>query len=339
MSAPEPIVVQQSFPDPRPTTNPYIVMLRDALAETPGVEVRTFSWRRALLGRYDVFHAHWPEILVSGQSPVKALVRQALTVLLILKLQLTRTPIVRTAHNLHLPDGISRRERALLRWFDHRTALRIRLNPTTPFPAGTAYETILHGDYREWFGRYPEPPREHGRLGYFGLIRRYKGVEQLLEVFARVPGDELSLTVAGKPSSDELAATVRGIAGHDPRVRVHLAFLPDAELADLVGRSELVVLPYRDMHNSGGVLTALSLDRPVLVPDNEATASLADEVGQQWVLRYAELTPEVLLDAAARAREVDGRPDLSARSWADAGRQHEAAYRRAVELVARRRRS
>ena len=339
MSAPEPIVVQQSFPDPRPTTNPYIVMLRDALAETPGVEVRTFSWRRALLGRYDVFHAHWPEILVSGQSPVKALVRQALTVLLILKLQLTRTPIVRTAHNLHLPDGISRRERALLRWFDHRTALRIRLNPTTPFPAGTAYETILHGDYREWFGRYPEPPREHGRLGYFGLIRRYKGVEQLLEVFARVPGDELSLTVAGKPSSDELAATVRGIAGHDPRVRVHLAFLPDAELADLVGRSELVVLPYRDMHNSGGVLTALSLDRPVLVPDNEATASLADEVGQQWVLRYAELTPEVLQDAAARAREVEGRPDLSARSWADAGRQHEAAYRRAVELVARRRRS
>lgn len=339
MSAPEPIVVQQSFPDPRPTTNPYIVMLRDALAETPGVEVRTFSWRRALLGRYDVFHAHWPEILVSGQSPVKALVRQALTALLILKLQLTRTPIVRTAHNLHLPDGISRRERALLRWFDHRTALRIRLNPTTPFPAGTAYETILHGDYREWFGRYPEPPREHGRLGYFGLIRRYKGVEQLLEVFARVPGDELSLTVAGKPSSDELAATVREIAGHDPRVRVHLAFLPDAELADLVGRSELVVLPYRDMHNSGGVLTALSLDRPVLVPDNEATASLADEVGQQWVLRYAELTAEVLQDAAARAREVEGRPDLSARSWADAGRQHEAAYRRAVELVARRRRS
>lgn len=336
MTEPERIVVQQSFPDPRPTTNPYIVMLRDALEATPGVEVRTFSWRRVLLGRYDVFHAHWPEILVSGQSPLKALVRQGLTAVLLLKLQLTRTPIVRTVHNLHLPEGISRRERFLLRWFDRRTTLRIRLNPTTPFPSDTAYETILHGDYREWFGRYPKPAREHGRLGYFGLIRRYKGVEQLLEVFARTPGDDLRLTVAGKPSSDELAATVRELADRDPRVRVQLAFLQDAELADLVGRSELIVLPYRDMHNSGGVLTSLSLDRPVLVPDNETTAALAEEVGPQWVQRYAELTPEVLSEAAVRARDIEGRPDLSARSWAEAGRQHEAAYRRSVALLRRR---
>jgi beta-1,4-mannosyltransferase len=335
MTEPERIVVQQSFPDPRPTTNPYIVMLRDALAATPGLEVRTFSWKRALLGRYDVFHAHWPEILVAGQSPLKALVRQGLTAVLLLKLRLTRTPIVRTVHNLHLPEGISRRERALLRWFDRWTALRIRLNPTTPFAADAAYETILHGDYREWFGRYPRPGRERGRLGYFGLIRRYKGVEQLLEVFAQTPGDDLRLTVAGKPSSDELAATVRELADLDPRVRVQLAFLQDAELADVVGRSELIVLPYRDMHNSGGVLTALSLDRPVLVPDNETTAALADEVGQQWVQRYAELTPEVLRDAVARAAGVDGHPDLSARSWSDTGPQHEAAYRRAISLVRR----
>jgi glycosyltransferase involved in cell wall biosynthesis len=333
MSEPERIVVQQSFPDPRPTTNPYIVMLRDALAATPGLDVRTFSWKRALLGRYDVFHAHWPEILVSGQSRLKALVRQGLTAVLILKLQLTRTPIVRTTHNLHLPEGISRRERALLRWFDRRTALRIRLNPTTPFPPGTAYETILHGDYRTWFAPYPKRAREHGRLGYVGLIRRYKGVEHLLEVFARVPGDDLRLTVAGKPSTDELAATVRALADADPRVEVQLSFLQDAELADVVTRSELVVLPYRDMHNSGGVLTALSLDRPVLVPGNEATDALAEEVGPAWVQRYDELTPEVLQEAAVRAREVTGGPDLSARSWADAGPQHERAYRRAIALV------
>jgi glycosyltransferase involved in cell wall biosynthesis len=337
MTEPERIVVQQSFPDPRPTTNPYIVMLRDALTSTPGLEVRTFSWRRALLGRYDVFHAHWPEILVSGQSRMKALVRQALTVVLILKLRVTRTPIVRTVHNLHLPDGISRRERAILRWFDRRTTLRIRLNPTTPFPDGTAYETILHGDYREWFGRYPRPAREHGRLGYFGLIRRYKGVEQLLEVFARVTGDDLRLTVAGKPSTEELAETIRALADRDERVRVQLSFLQDSELADLVGRSELIVLPYRDMHNSGGVLTALSLDRPVLVPDNETTAALAEEVGPAWVSRYAELTPEVIRDAAEHARGVEGRPDLSARSWADAGPQHATAYRRAIDLVRGRR--
>ena len=53
-------VVQQSFPTPRPTTNPYLVMLRDAVDAVPGVTVRTFSWRAALTRRADVFHVHWP---------------------------------------------------------------------------------------------------------------------------------------------------------------------------------------------------------------------------------------------------------------------------------------
>src|SRR4051794_31037997 len=78
------------------------------LQEMPGVEVQTFSWRRALRGGYSVFHVHWPEILVSGRSRSKKLVRQCLFVLFLLRLRLTRTPLVRTMHNLDLPDGISR---------------------------------------------------------------------------------------------------------------------------------------------------------------------------------------------------------------------------------------
>ncbi|MFJ8894624.1 glycosyl transferase [Leifsonia sp. NPDC102414] len=336
MTAAERIVVQQSFPDPRPTTNPYIIMLRDSLLSTPGVELRTFSWRRALLGRHDVFHAHWPEILVAGQSRLKALVRQGLFVLLMWKLTLTRTPIVRTAHNLQLPTGISRRERALLRWFDRRTTLRIRLNPTTEFAPGVEYATILHGHYRDWFASYPKRAPQQGRIGYFGLIRRYKGVEELLDVFRSVPGDDLRLDVAGKPSTGELAASLLQRAERDQRVAVTLAFLDDAEIVDLVTGSSLIALPYREMHNSGGALTALSLDRPILVPDNATTEALADEVGHAWVHRYSgDLTPDALAAAveSVTASAPTGRPDLSDRDWAKAGEQHAEAYRLAIALA------
>lgn len=336
MTAAERIVVQQSFPDPRPTTNPYIIMLRDSLRSTPGLELRTFSWKKALLGRYDVFHAHWPEILVAGQSKPKALVRQALFVLLMWKLALTKTPIVRTTHNLHLPTGISRREQALLRWFDDRTTLRIRLNPTTGFAPGVEYATILHGHYRDWFAAYAKSSPQQGRVGYFGLIRRYKGVEELLDVFSAVPGDDLRLEVAGKPSSDELATSVLERAERDHRVDVTLAFLHDAEIVELVSRAALIALPYREMHNSGGALTALSLDRPILVPDNPTTAALAEEVGQEWVHRYTgALTPDALAAVIAEVAETPpaGRPDLSARDWAKAGEQHADAYRQAIALA------
>lgn len=334
------LIVQQSFPEPRPTTNPYLVMLRDSIRDLPGVELRTFSWRGALTRKYDVFHVHWPEILVSGHSPLKKLARQVLTLALVGKLALTRTPIVRTVHNLDLPDGISRRERWLLRLIDRRTTLRIRLNPLTPLPDGSASETIVHGHYRGWFAPYPRSSRIPGRLAYVGLIRRYKGVDSLLSAFRSAFAGEAaaSLTVGGKPSSEELVVQLRSLSEGDDRVAMHFAFLSDAELVEAVTRSELVVLPYREMHNSGGALSALSLDRPVLVPDNEVNAMLAAEVGDEWVLRYdGELSPADLEDALARARRLspEATPDLSLRDWDDAGRAHVAAYRRAIALLRR----
>jgi glycosyltransferase involved in cell wall biosynthesis len=330
------LIVQQSFPEPRPTTNPYLVMLRDSIREQPGVQLRTFSWRGVLTRRFDVFHVHWPEILVSGQSPLKAIVRQGFTLLLLAKLALTRTPIVRTVHNLDLPDGISRRERWLLRLIERRTTLRIRLNPLTPLPEHAPFETIVHGHYRGWYAPYPHAPRVPGRLAYVGLVRRYKGVDALVSTFRRAfGGQDASLTVGGKPSNDELVEQLESLAAGDRRIALHFAFLSDAELVSAVTAAELVVLPYREMHNSGGALSALSLDRPVLVPSNEVNRMLAAEVGDDWVLRYeGELTPAALEDALGRAQSLvpDARPDLSHREWDDAGRAHVAAYRRAIVL-------
>ncbi|GMA86209.1 hypothetical protein GCM10025868_14590 [Angustibacter aerolatus] len=126
-----------------------------------------------------------------------------------------------------------------------------------------------------------------------------------------------------------LREQVQQAAGHDHRVTTALAHADDAEVVREVGAAELVVLPYRDMGNSGAALLALSLDRPVLLPANAVTRALAAEVGADWVLTYpGDLTPQVLQDAAARAaaRRPGSRPDLSAREWPDAGRAHAEVY-------------
>lgn len=337
----ERLVVLQSFPAPRPTTNPYLVMLARAVAAVPDVELRTFSWRRALLGRrYDVFHVHWPEILVSGRSPLKKLVRQVLFLLFLLRLRVLRTPIVRTVHNLERPQGISWRERALLGLIERQTSLRIAINTITPIPEGQAFVTIPHGHYRDWFAHYSEPAPVRGRIAYVGLIRRYKGVDSLVRAFRETADPELSLHVSGRPSNDDLAATLTALAHGDARIHLLLRFLSDAELVTEIGESELVVLPYRDMHNSGGALTTLSLDRPVLVPDNEVNRRLADEVGPGWVYTFGDRLTSADLErttAAVRARRDSARPDLAHRSWERAGIQHVAAYRQAVAHARRRR--
>lgn len=338
-----PVTVLQSFPAPRPTSvNPYTLLLAEHLRATPGVSVLNFSWRTALLARYDVFHAHWPEILVDGRSPIKKLVRQALTVALLARLRLTRTPIVRTVHNLDLPSGISRRERLLLGAFDRQTTLRIRLNSTTPLPDGEPSATIPQGHYRDWFADYERRAPVPGQFGYVGRIRQYKGVENLIEAFRQTAdgGAKLGLRLGGYPSSPELAETVTRLAAADARIELTLGFISDAQFVDIATSSQLVVLPYRLMHNSGAAITVLSLDRPLLVPKNEVNDLLSAEVGPGWIYGFeGELTAETLRHTLESVAQVPDRqrPHLDDRDWTGVAAAHAAAYRRAIDRLRARR--
>jgi glycosyltransferase involved in cell wall biosynthesis len=143
---------------------------------------------------------------------------------------------------------------------------------------------------------------------------------------------EMSVVIGGKASSADLADDLRERVADLPQVTLRLEFLSDAELVELVTGSELVVLAYRFMHNSGSVLAALSLDRPVLVPRNAPNEALAAEVGPEWVQMYdGELDGERLRTALAAVRQITTeRPDLSRREWDDAGAAHAHAYRSAL---------
>ncbi|MFD4422840.1 glycosyltransferase [Agromyces sp. NPDC058484] len=328
----------QSFPEGRPTTNPYLLQLSDSLR--PSTVVLGFSWPRALFARYDVFHVHWPELLCRGTTPARSLARRTLVRALLMRLRLTRVALVRTLHNASPHEQGGRSEGELLRRLDARTTLWIALNPTTARPSaahpGSPLVTIPHGDYRAWFERMPRPGQVPGRLAFAGFIRPYKGVEELMAAFAALPDDSLTLRIVGRPASPELATAIRTSAGADHRISLNLDYVSDEELAEELGRAELVVLPYRTMHNSGAALLALSLGRPVLVPVTEVNASLSREVGAGWVHTFSPpLAPHALARAIAALRETprSPAPDLSERTWPGIADLHREAYDRAVRLV------
>ena len=205
-----------SFPPPRDVNNPYSILLTESIRKQPDADALNFSWRTALTGDYDAFHVHWPEILVSGRTPLRKFARQALFVLFLSRLRRKKIPLVRTLHNLDLPDGISKRESYLLRKAEKQTALWILINPTTPKPRNKPWALIPHGHYRDWFAQYPLPAPVAGRIGYFGRIRRYKGVEALMKAFGEIPAEQaVTLRVAGLPSTPEQADEVRQWAARD----------------------------------------------------------------------------------------------------------------------------
>lgn len=329
------LLVLESFKRPQKTTNPYICMLLAALRQV--CDVDCFSWREALFGKYDVFHVHWPDVLIRGGRRSRIMFRRLAFAALLLRLSFNKIPIVRTVHNPAPHEGASKIDAWLLDRLDRMTTSWIRLNPYTAELGDGEMATILHGHYRDWFPADSSVTPDPCRLIYFGHIRRYKGTVPLLKAFASLPDPSLRLSVNGSPHPAELRKEVETVAVADSRVELNLSHIDDDDLAREVRRSAIVVLPYKETHNSGALLLALSLDRPVLVPENEITLALGREVGAGWVLTYSgELTSADLasgLSAVARPRpDRLARPDLSQREWALVGEQHLEVFERAIGL-------
>lgn len=324
--------VMQSFGAPRATTNPYIHMLDAALAATPGMQHLRFDRRRALFGRYEVLHLHWPESLMGGSTPAKAFARRVFFAALLLRVRLSRIAIVRTAHNVGLPD-VSGWERRMLQKVEDRTSLRIVLNALTPVDGETAL--IPHGHYKGWFAVEPRAPKPDV-LAFVGLVRRYKGVETLLDAFetTRTKAPQLRLSVAGNPTSDQIREDVVARAASDDRIELDLRYLSEDDFAEAIQDAAGVVLPYRFMHNSGSVLAALSLSRPVLVPRNEVNEALSAEVGPGWITMFdGELDGDDLIAFHESLRTAPTEaPRLDARDWSTAGIRHREAFARALEI-------
>jgi glycosyltransferase involved in cell wall biosynthesis len=104
---------------------------------------------------------------------------------------------------------------------------------------------------------------------FFGNVRRYKGLGDLLAAFPAVRAKTPAvLVVAGKffESEDEYRRQVAEL-GLDADVKLFPGYVPDAEVAALFRASDLIVLPYRSGSQTGIAPLAAALGKPVVSTD------------------------------------------------------------------------
>lgn len=304
--------------------NPYLHQLVNGLSEQIGVE--PLSGRAALFSRPDVFHVHWPSHLYRADGLAKTYVKRFLSALLLARLRARRVPVVLTAHNIASHEGERRVERVLLRVLERMVTIRIYLNESSQNDP-TIGVVILHGDYRPWLQQHRievsgrEPERD---IILFGWLRRYKGIEHLV---AASRDADATLTVTGRAIDSNYERSLAATIAEAPLAVLDSRHREDAELTAEVLRHRLVCLPYQHMYNSGALLYALSVGRPVLAPVSPSNEAIAREVGEQWLMLYdGPLTSEVLRDALSRTPPA-GSPDLTRRDWPTGIALHVACYR------------
>jgi glycosyltransferase involved in cell wall biosynthesis len=254
------------------------------------------------------------------------------------------TPVVFTAHD-PLPNvgGAARRRsaaataRSFARVICHSDWGRRALVDRCGVPSGRV-RVIPHGALRYLLDEpaVAAPVQASGPLAALpGILRPYKGADVLVRAWPAVrdlvPG--ASLVIAGRAMMD-----IAGLGTAGPGVEIVNRFLSDAELAALLRRADVVVLPYRRIDSSGVLFAALAFGRALVLSDVGSFRELHDEHGVGVLVppddpaALATAVAGVLEDGDAR-RALEAASERAASgpfSWDTIAGLHEAVYRELV---------
>jgi len=272
---------------------------------------------RHLAGAADVVHFQWLAVqyldgllLPSNRSAVGV-----------------RRPLVLTAHDV-LPrearPGQRRAQRRLYGHFDavvvHSEHGRERLTEELGVDAARVH-VIPHGAFTHLAesaddAGCPVPSATDGPVVLcFGLMRPYKGIDLLLEAWRGIEGAEL--WVVGAPRMDTAPLSENA----PPGVRFVERFIGDDELPAYFRRADLVVLPYREIDQSGVLFTALAFGKPLLLSDvggfpELAATGVARTFPAGDTASLHEALRELLTDEPARAQMAGAAREAAAGPYA-----------------------
>jgi D-inositol-3-phosphate glycosyltransferase len=116
---------------------------------------------------------------------------------------------------------------------------------------------------------------------FFGRITPYKGLEYLIAAFRRIQArrDDYRLVIAGRPDNcEKYWGAIRDSIRDDVqrgRMLLRADFIPEPETEIYFKAADVIVLPYKDIYQSGVLFLGQSFGLPVLAAD---VGALKDDV-------------------------------------------------------------
>lgn len=100
-------------------------------------------------------------------------------------------------------------------------------------------------------------------LLFFGLLRKYKGLDTLLKAFSQLPED-YQLLIAGEAYENTSTYEALITDNMRPRITWKNEFIPDEEMPLWFSAADALVLPYKSATQSGVTAAALHFDIPII---------------------------------------------------------------------------
>ena len=309
------------------TGSEYVHRFCESLAIN-GISVKGVKWPWECFGeRVDVLQLHWLDQAIGEVSPLVEILRTIAVVITLAILRLRGVKLVWCVHDLVPHDS---RRRTLIFWRIYTGLVGrlvngvITLSPSTLAIARTHFASLTKkpGIF-VWHPAYlipclpskgPTWRERHGIeqhmtvLVFFGAVRLYKGLEELIAAFKKISDPNFRLVIAGRVGKEKLRPILGREAVQDPRIILDLRWLSEEDLAELVLAADVVVLPYTQIFHSGSLIYGLSCDKSVITPETGYANDIRGHVGPQWIRTYQPpLSASVLSSLCGRST---GHPDL-----------------------------
>lgn len=141
---------------------------------------------------------------------------------------------------------------------------------------------VPHGNYTPFITLQKDKKKSREYLGlpknkkillFFGMIKKVKGLDVLLESLAKVVhlDSDIVLLIAGSPWENDFEFSEEIIRDRNlsQHIILHKRFISHDDVEHYYCASDLVVLPYKKIYQSGVLMMALSYGKPVLASDLE----------------------------------------------------------------------
>lgn len=204
---------------------------------------------------------------------------------------------------------------------------RVGARPLAVLPHGP------HDHYRTDAEAGVEPPLRDAPEGvvnllFFGVIRPYKGLDDLVAAFEQIPEDEIErywLTVVGE-TWEGYTAPIELIERSPRRARMTLVnrYVTDRELDGYMRGADAVVLPYVRSSLSGPLHVAMGYGVPIVMTDVGGNSEAARGYG--GIVLVPPLDPVALADALRRVPEMAGTRYEHPHSWGHTAQEYERLF-------------
>ncbi len=313
-----------SYP-PNGVGNPYIELFYNPLSchdfeKHPTVNFLDKNFD-ASLDDMDIIHFHWLSSYYNI-SNLRYTFTNALSLInAFRKIKKHNKKLIFTCHNLMPHESTSKIADYLVRFAIMRYADLVVVHSNSAkqkikklFFRSKNILNIYHGNYIKTYPNLISPETAREKFGitpnekvflFFGAIRPYKGLENLIRAFKSKKIQNTKLLIAGKPISKEYQQEIFNIIEGDPNIICDLKFIEDEDVQNYFNAADICVFPFDRILTSGSLLLALSFGLPAIIPNVKS------------ISEYASSDVAITFDQANLAESLEIAHHKLRKNWAD----------------------